>query len=443
MRRPNAAIACLTVLALTATAAAQEASIDALSSRCHAGDTAACALAGARYQLGRGTPQSYERAGELYTRGCDGGLVVACGLLGGLYAEGHGVVRDDARAVQLFRRACEGRHELSCGQLGLMMTAGRGTARDVFGAAPYLERGCAASHNGACEVYGRMLLRGVGVARDPVRGQSLLQRACAGGSQSACAADTGGTEFAAPPPVVNPATTYDAPPPVVGSAPTYAAPPPVVVAPAPQPRVQPAPAPPPRTTYPEPRARPVYYRPPLREVASAPSSSSSSTVALLGGDVRASMFFLGYEVTPYSTETAGSAGFFGLGFRLARGPIEFAVDGRYGGGTLAPSVAPNAEWRAVVLGAGLGVNLLSWPRADRERFSLVNLSGGLNTSLALADTNGGDAFRLGGYVANTMHLLCWLGLRAEFTGSLVGEGTWGHSLNVSLYFGGRPRAQCN
>jgi TPR repeat protein len=441
MRTTTSALSFLSVALAATTAWAQEASIEALVQRCHAGDVASCAVGGARYQLGRNAPQNFTLAGELYTRGCDGNSVISCGLLGALYADGRGVTRDDARAVLLFRRGCAGGHEFSCGQLGLMMAAARGTARDMTGAAPYLERGCTANHNGACEILGRMLIRGVGVARDPVRGQSLLQRACAGGSQSACTADTGGTEFAAPPPVTG-APTYAAPPPVVAATPTYAAPPPVVVSTpspvvaTPRPRVEPTPRP--RVTY-TPPPRPAYeYRRPTREY----ESSSSSSVALLGGDLRASMFFLGYEVTLAPSDTAGRAGFFGLGFRLARGPIEFAFDARYGGGTLAPSVAYNTEWKAFVLGAGLGVNLVSWPRADRESFSIINLSGGLNTSLALADTNGGDALRLGGYVANTIHIFCSMGVRTEFTGSLLGEGTWGHSLYVSLYFGGRPSSQC-
>lgn len=435
MRKSTAALSFVSMSLAAATAFAQGASIEFLVERCHAGDVSSCALAGARYQLGRNAPQNLLLAGELYTRGCDGNSATACGLLGGLYSEGRGVTRDDARAVVLFRRGCDGGHTFSCGQLGLMMTAARGTPRDLVGAAPYLERGCSVNHNGACEILGRMLLRGIGVARDSARGHSLLQAACARGSQSACVADSGGTVFAAPPPVTGGAD-FAAPPPVVAATPTYSAPPPVVVA-TPQPRV--APAPRPRTVYTAP-PRPSYvYRRPVGEYG---SSSSSSSVALLGGELRASMFYVGYEVTLAQSDNAGSAGFFGAGFRLARGPIEFGIDARYGGGTLAASVAPSTEWTAFVLGAGLGANLLSWPRADRESFSIINLSGGLNTSLALADTNGGSAFRLGGYVANTIHVFCSMGVRTEFTGSLVGADTWGHSLYVSLFFGGRPSSQC-
>jgi len=439
MRRSTAALTFLSLTLAGTTAFAQGATIEFLVERCHAGDVASCALAGARYQLGRNAPQNVLLAGELYTRGCDGNSPTACGLLGGLYSEGRGVTRDDARAVLLFRRGCAGGHTFSCGQLGLMMTAARGTPRDIPGAAPYLERGCSVNHNGACEILGRMLLRGIGVPSDPARGHALLQAACARGSQSACVADTGGTTFAAPPPVTGGAD-FAAPPPVVAAAPTYAAPPPVVVTTPPPPRV--APPPRPRVVYTAPPPRPTYtYRRPVGEYGSG-SSSSSSSVALLGGDLRASMFFVGYEVTLSQSDNAGRAGFFGLGFRLARGPIEFGIDARYGGGTLAPSVAYSSEWDAFVLGAGLGANLLSWPRADRESFSIINLSGGLNTSVALADTHGGSAFRLGGYVANTVHIFCSMGVRTEFTGSLVGADTWGHSLYVSLYFGGRPSSQC-
>nr|MBK7069654.1 SEL1-like repeat protein [Deltaproteobacteria bacterium] len=439
MRRSAAALLFLSLTLGPTTAFAQGATVEFLVERCHAGDVASCALAGARYQLGRNAPQNLLLAGELYTRGCDGNSPTACGLLGGLYSEGRGVTRDDARAVLLFRRGCAGGHTFSCGQLGLMMTAARGTPRDIPGAAPYLERGCSVNHNGACEILGRMLLRGIGVPSDPARGHALLQAACARGSQSACVADTGGTVFAAPPPVTG-GVDFAAPPPVVAATPTFTAPPPVVVA-TPRPRV--APTPRTRVVYTAPPPRPTYtYRRPGGEYGSGSSSPSTSSVALLGGELRATMFFVGYEVTLAQSDNAGRAGFFGAGFRLARGPIEFGIDARYGGGTLAPSVARSSEWDAFVLGAGLGANLLSWPRADRESFSIINLSGGLNTSVALADTNGGSAFRLGGYVANTIHVFCSMGVRTEFTGSLVGADTWGHSLYVSLYFGGRPSSQC-
>lgn len=428
----------LVALSIPALASAQEADTEALAQRCHAGEWVLCATAGARYQLGRGVTRNYSTAGELYTRACDHNVVSGCGLLGALFADGLGVTRDPANAVLLFRRACDGAFENSCGQLGFMMVAGRGTVRDIPGAAPYLERGCNASHHVACEVLGRMTIRGVGVPRDLVRGQTLLQRACAGGQQSACSADTGTSEFVAPPPVTG-APNYAAPPPVTGLQ-TFAAPPPVV---APRPVVAPPPVvdrTPPRAAY---VYRPRSYRPRTPESsASSSSSSSSSSVSLLGGEHRASVFSIGYEAAPYHTDTAARTGFFGLGFRHSRGPIEFSFDGRYGGGTLAPALAPHAEWKAAVLGVGLGANLLSWPRADRESFSIINLSGGLNASLALGDTNGGDAFRLGGYVANTIYLLCWVGVRTEFTGSLVGEGTWGHTLYGTVFFGGRSSQQC-
>lgn len=432
MRALSASIAASLSL-VASVASAQDVPIESLVARCHAGEVVACTAAGARYQLGRGVAQDPSLSADLYTRACDGGAMLACGLLGALYADGRGTTRDEARAVTLFRRACDGGHEHSCGQLGLMMVAGRGTARDIPGAATPLERGCAANHYGACEVLGRMNVRGIGVARDPARGQSLMQRACAGGAQTACTPDTGGTDFAAPPPVTG-AQTYDAPPPV-----TYAAPPSVNVRPPPPRVVVSSPPPPPRVVY--------VPRPYVRPSTPEPVSSSASSVSFLGGEHRASSYYLGGEFGVVRSDSAARSTFFLTGFRHSRGPIEFMIDGRFGGGTFSDELQrqnprARANWSTLALGAGLGLNILSWPRADRERFSLINLSAGVNAAYGFGIDDPGSAFRFGGYVANTLYFLCWMGVRTEFTGAIAGADTWGHTFSASLFFGGRPSYQC-
>ncbi|MEZ4394999.1 MAG: tetratricopeptide repeat protein [Polyangiales bacterium] len=426
MRSGTASMLLAAALA-TSVADAQVAEIDNLVAQCRAGNGDACTAAGARYQLGRGVPQRFGAAVDLYTRGCDNGAMLACGLLGAMYAGGRGVPRDEPLAVTLFRRGCDGGHEHTCGQYGLMVVSGHGAPRDVAGAAPFLARGCAANHWGACDVLGRMSLRGVGVPRDVARGSRSAAR-LRGGYRAACVADPGVTEFAAPPPVTG-GLTFEAPPPVTGST-TFAAPPPVAPPPAVAPRATPRVTP-----------RPVYVRPPYRRVTTT-ASVRESPVSFLGGSHRASSFFLGGEFSVVRSDSAANNGFFGLGFRHSRGPVEFLVDARFGGGTLAPSVPGDRSWSAFVLGTGVGVNLLSWPRSDRERFSVINLSGGVNAAYGFGAPEGASAFRVGGYVANTTFFLCWLGVRAEFVGSLVGENTWGHTLYASLFFGGRPRSQC-
>lgn len=419
--------ASLSLLFAAATAAAQDIPIESLVARCHAGEVLACSTAGARYQLGRGVAQNNSLAVDLYTRGCDGGAMIACGLLGAFYADGLGATRDDARATVLFRRACDGGHEHSCGQLGVMVLAGRGTTQSLPGSAPLLERGCAANHYRACEVLGRMHIRGIGVGVDIARGQALLQRACTNGVQSACGADNASIQFAAPPPVTG-ATTFAAPPPVTG-APTYAAPPPVN-------------APPPRVVVTAPPR--VVYVPRTTYVRTTPEgvSGSASSVSFLGGEHRASSYYLGGDFSVVRNDDVGRSAMFVTGFRHSRGPIEFLLDARFGGGELATNLRRNQSWGTFGIGAGLGLNILSWPRSDRERFSIINLSAGVNTAFGFSVEDPGSSLRVGGYVANTLYFLCWMGVRTEFTGSFVGADTWGHTFSASLFFGGRPSYQC-
>ncbi len=424
MRTPTLALLlCLSPLA----ARAQGAPVDELFARCHNGDAAACTAAGARHELGRGGPQDLTRAVDLYTRGCATGDAAGCGLLGALYADGRGVPRDDARASSLLRQACDAGHAHSCGQVGRMMILGRGTARDLAGSASFLDRGCAASHHVACELLGRMLVGGLGVTQDVARGQALLQRACASGRSTACSASAGtsaaaGT-YAAPPPVTD---GFAAPPPVTGA---WDAPPPVVSAPPPVTR----------TVY-VPRVRTVYVPRPAESVG-----ASASSVSFFGGEHRASMYFLGADTSVMRGADLADATFFRTGFRHSRGPVEFAFDARFGGGSVATDLRPrgtNRSWTTFALGAQLGVNLLSWPRSDRERFSAINLSGGVEGAYAFGAPEGAESVRVGGYVANTTFFLCWLGVRTEFTGSLVGANTWGHTFHASLFFGGRPSSMC-
>jgi len=75
----------------------------------HKSDAAAQAGLGALYHDGKGVPQSYERAAELFTQAADKGHAGAQAGLGGLYYKGLGVPKDVARAVALLKQAAAGR----------------------------------------------------------------------------------------------------------------------------------------------------------------------------------------------------------------------------------------------------------------------------------------------------------------------------------------------
>ncbi len=421
-------------------------SIESLVARCHAGEAGICAIAGARYHTGtHGAPRDLALALDLYTRACDANLAVGCGLMAGIYLDGNGVPADVPRAVELYQRACQGGYNHACGQLGILYAGGRGVTRDFAAAAPLLERGCTANHYGACGILGRMHRAGLGVPRNEARGTELLQRGCGGGFAAACRAlaettpATAEANFASPPPVAG-EVTFTAPPPVVTSG-NFSPPPPVVGAPVTPVRRVPvrrvvAPAAP-LAEEPLEEAPAVGYRRPYRPLP----RPSESSVAFLGVDIPLPMITFSYE------RAVGAAGpgftSYSIGVLFARGPVEFGSSFRYGGGRPLPDANGFSEdWSGLILGAQLGINLLSAPRADRNSFSPINLATGLHGQYALADLGESPAGRLGVYLANTLFFTCSLLVRAEYTHSLVGQETFGHSLTVALGYGRRPDSAC-
>jgi len=437
----------------TAWAQQPPAPIEELVTRCHAGDARICAIAGARYHTGtHGAPRDPAIALDLYTRACDANLAVGCGLMAGIYLDGIGVAADVPRAVALYQRACTGGYDHACGQLGILYAAGRGVPRDFAEAAPRLERGCTANHWAACGVLGRMHRAGLGVARNEPRGTELLQRSCAGGFAAACRALTEapptaatGVGYASPPPVAG-EVNFSAPPPVV-SAGTFAAPPPVAVAVAPAAPVRVAPPPRVYVRRPAPvaddsveEAPAVPYRARYRPGLTTPPQSPS-TVAFFGVDIPVPLVTFSYELAVGANAPQFTS--YGLGMLFSRGPIEFGASVRYGGGQPLPTDnGPASEWTGLLFGGQLGLNLLSAPRADRNSFSPINLTVGLNGSYALADLGDSPAGRVGAYAANTLFLSCSLVVRAEYTRTFSGEDTFGHTLSVALGYARRPDSSC-
>jgi TPR repeat protein len=60
------------------------------------------------YHEGKGVPQDYHKAAELYQKSADQGNAAGQAYLASQYAEGKGVARDYRKAVELYRRAVEG-----------------------------------------------------------------------------------------------------------------------------------------------------------------------------------------------------------------------------------------------------------------------------------------------------------------------------------------------
>jgi len=101
------------------------------------------------YHFGKGVPQSYERAAELYQQAAAQGHAGAQACLGGLYRDGQGVPQSYERAAELWKQA-----------------AAKGDANAQFNP-------------------GYLYYNGKGVPKDVARGVALWKQAAAGGSKTA------------------------------------------------------------------------------------------------------------------------------------------------------------------------------------------------------------------------------------------------------------------
>lgn len=422
--------------AMGSTAWAQPTSAASLfETRCiNSANGAACYLAAMAYQRGTlGVSRDNSQAAMLHRRGCELGFASCCNELGFLTSEGLGVPADPAAAVALFQRACDGGSQPGCGNLGTMYATGSGVTRDTARAAPLLERGCTARHAASCGVLGVLYGRGDGVVRDTDRSRELLTRSCELGMPEACRAVGRTANTTAE------VGSYPAPPPVTASESGDFAAPPSVVSPAPAPAppsvVSAAPAPMIGSAVPSPQPR-VIYRPTYTPSTNS-GSSASSPVSFFGSANRFSFGF-GYHLATGPSSAALSIDVFSLSFGVWRGPIEFDFSLAYGTGSSA--VVP--QWGALLTGASMGLQIVSWPRADRYSFSPINLSAGVSALLSISSIDQGSRFGLAPYVADTFYFTCALALRAEWAPYLVGEETYGWQFGLSFLIAPRRSYMC-
>jgi len=121
---------------------------------------------GLLYREGRGTPQDFQRAVELFQRASDQNAANATTALGIMYEVGSGVAKDLSAAAQLFKKAADQDFGPAQAFLGAMAATGEGIPRDVNQAVILFRR---AADNGvpmAQYILGRYYERGFGVADD-------------------------------------------------------------------------------------------------------------------------------------------------------------------------------------------------------------------------------------------------------------------------------------
>jgi TPR repeat protein len=94
------------------------------------GDPVGQANLGLLYAEGRGVPQDYRKAAELYQKAADQGNALAQVNLGWLYHEGKGVPRDYGKAVELYQKAADQGDAAGQAYLASQYTQGKGVPRD-------------------------------------------------------------------------------------------------------------------------------------------------------------------------------------------------------------------------------------------------------------------------------------------------------------------------
>ncbi|MCY4120434.1 MAG: caspase family protein, partial [Acidobacteria bacterium] len=120
--------------------------IAALRELAKAGDAAAQAALGERYEHARGVEQDYGLAVSWFRRAADQGHAPGQTALGFLYMRGLGVARDDAEAARWNRRAAEQGNARAQNNLGVLYRDGRGVAQDDREAVRWFRRSAEQGH---------------------------------------------------------------------------------------------------------------------------------------------------------------------------------------------------------------------------------------------------------------------------------------------------------
>jgi len=113
---------------------------DRLAKKAAAGDREAEFKLGTCYELGRGVPQDFGRARELYLSAAAKGNVRAMYYLGVVYDKGRGVPADDGTAAQWYRQAADAGYPIAQFNYGVFLLQGRGGERSPARALEYFKK---------------------------------------------------------------------------------------------------------------------------------------------------------------------------------------------------------------------------------------------------------------------------------------------------------------
>jgi len=141
------------------------------------GDARAHSYLGLMFRDGRGVPQDYVQALNLFSEAADRGYAPAQYYLAGMYGDGLGVPRDYAIAATWHRRAAEQGFANAQTSLGLMYRDGKGVPQDYSQAIEWLRKAADQGEAEAQYHLGEIYVHGQGVPQDLVQASELFRKA--------------------------------------------------------------------------------------------------------------------------------------------------------------------------------------------------------------------------------------------------------------------------
>lgn len=108
------------------------------------------------YGSGKGVPQNYSKAAELFTKSAKQGNVKSQQTLGLMYLKGDGVIQNSSKAIKWLTSAANQEDAKAQAILGLMYYQGRGVAKDIQKSKIYLKQSCLNKYKDACDLYTKL-----------------------------------------------------------------------------------------------------------------------------------------------------------------------------------------------------------------------------------------------------------------------------------------------
>lgn len=159
--------------------------VETYRQRAQRGDSSAEEALGELYSQGKGVPQDYNLAFQLFTKSADQGNAQAQYNIGRMYEVGRGVAEDYSQAIYWYRKAADlGNSDAEC-SIGTLYFYGRGVQLDLKEAASWYHRAADRGFARAEYDLGTLYASGRGVPKDPDEAYRWYRKAADQGYKSA------------------------------------------------------------------------------------------------------------------------------------------------------------------------------------------------------------------------------------------------------------------